>query len=327
MHTSKTVCCFLAVAFATGRAACGQTAPLPGLPNAKPVPAMQVIPKPHHRASFMWKGKELTTYHFDASLRRPFLYPIQGPAGHSLTRMGHPHLPSAHRHHNSVWISHHDVAGVDFWSDQGKGRIVHQRTLKYEDGEESSAIVSENHWKTTDGKLLLVERRRTEVQSLGQGQWMLVIDLQFKSPGRQVTLGKTPLGMIGVRMAKTLGVSDGGGTIRNSAGAVNERGVLGKRAKWVDYSGPIAKDTAEGITLMDHPNNPQHPTIFHARDDGWMGASLTHSQAITITPNRPLSLRYALYIHSGVPSRKAIGRRFDAFSRSRGSDLWSDARR
>jgi hypothetical protein len=51
-------------------------------------------------------------------------------------------------------------------------------------------------------------------------------------------LGKTPFGFIGVRMAKTIGVHDGGGTILNSEGALDEKEVFWKHAKWAVYSGP-----------------------------------------------------------------------------------------
>ena len=56
------------------------------------------------------------------------------------------------------------------------------------------------------------------------------------------TFGKTPFGLVGVRMAKPIGIHDGGGTIRNSEGNVDEQGDNGcfwKRARWCDYSGPI----------------------------------------------------------------------------------------
>ena len=120
-------------------------------------------------------------------------------------------------------------------------------------------------------------------------------------------------------MAKTIGVNDGGGTIRNSEGGVNEAGVFWKSAKWVDYSGPITATATEGITLMDHPSNPNHPSIFHVRNDGWMGASLTHQAPRTIEPGQPLRLRYGLYVHAGMPDTKVLEQRWVEFSRSRNS--------
>lgn len=97
-------------------------------PTPKRVPRMQVIPMPYHQASFQRDGVEITRYHFGPGLHRPFLFPIIGQSGISLTRMGHPHDPESHSHHNSVWISHNDVDGISFWSDGGGGlqRFAHK---------------------------------------------------------------------------------------------------------------------------------------------------------------------------------------------------------
>jgi hypothetical protein len=130
-----------------------------------------------------------------------------------------------------------------------------------------------------------------------------------------VTLGKTNFGVIGVRMAKTIGVHDGGGMIRNSEGAVNEPQVHEKPARWVDYSGAITAQAREGITLLDHPINPNHPTVFHVRDDGWMGAALNFAGPRTIEPGRPLKLRYGLWVHAGVPAASTIDEQFAAFAK------------
>jgi hypothetical protein len=136
-----------------------------------------------------------------------------------------------------------------------------------------------------------------------------------------VTLGKTPFGLIGVRMAKTIGVNDGGGTIRNSDGGVNEAGVFWKRARWVDYSGPITPKSFEGVALFDHETNPNHPTYFHVRNDGWMGASLAFDGARAIEAGQLLKLRYGLYIHSGVPAPKLLEQRWKEFSREQPADV------
>ena len=284
-----------------------------------PVPRAQAVPQPYDQVSFQRDGREIARYHFGKDLRRPFVFPLVGPSGRSLTRMGHPRDPESHSHHNSVWVAHHDVGGVSFWDDRAKGRIVHQRVATLEDeGGDAAAVVSVNHWvNDADGKVVLKERRRTEVRLLDGGQVLLLIDLQLEPAGAApVTLGKTPFGLLGVRMAKTIGVHDGGGTVRNSEGGAGEKQVLWKRARWVDYSGPITADAAEGVTLFDHPSNANHPTFFHVRDDGWMGASLTYEGARMIEPGKPLVLRYGLYVHGGTPPAQDLERRWKAFSES-----------
>jgi hypothetical protein len=277
----------------------------------KPVPAMQALPLPDAQISFQRNGAELTRYHFDPRLRRPFLYPVIGPSGRSLTRMGHPHDPVSHSHHNSIWISHASVDGVSFWDDRAAGQILHQRVEKFEDGEAAAALVV-NSWATSN-KVVLTERRFMTIRPLPRNEWLLIIDLHLEPKSDSVTFGKTPFGLVGVRMAKTIGVHDGGGQIRNSEGGINETNVLWKRARWVDYSGPIAPRKVEGIALMDHPSNPNHPTYFHVRNDGWMGTSLTYAEPRTVLKGQGLKLRYGFYIHGDAPTPEALESRWREF--------------
>ena len=275
---------------------------------AAPFPVLQTIPLPLHQISFQREGHEVARYYFGPDLRRPFIYPIIGPAGRSLTRMGHPHDPESHSHHNSFWIAHNSVNGISFWEDRAPGKIVHQRVDRLED----DAVLTRNSWVASN-QVLVAERRYARIEPLGRNQWLLTVDLELRAGKRDVILGKTPFGLVGVRMAKTIGVNDGGGKIRNSEGGINEAGVFWKRARWVDYSGPITPNATEGITLLDHPANPNHPTVFHVRNDGWMGASLTFDGARTLTPDSPLRLTYGLYVHAGMPatnSLEKIWRRF-----------------
>jgi hypothetical protein len=285
---------------------------------------MQVVPLPDHQASFQRDGQELARYHFGPDLRRPFLFPIVGPSGRSLTRMGHPHDPESHSHHNSVWISHNDVDGDDFWSDRGPGRVAHRRVVRLDDSDDEATLIAVNDWVGRGDQVRMIERRGIRVRPLDDRQWLLVLDLQFESPRRAVTIGMTPFGPVGVRMAKTIGISDGGGLIRNSEGQVDEQGPNGafrKRARWVDYSGPITRDAVEGITLFDHPSNPSHPTHFHVRADGWMGASLTFEKPILIRPGELLHLRYGLFVHDGLPTPEAIDARWAEFAKTKVVDL------
>ncbi len=309
------------------------------LPNAKPVPDVQVLPLPYDQASFEHLGRELTRYHFGPQLRRPFWYPIVGPAGRSLTRMNMPSDPGrsvtperqpqnpnspgdprGHSHQNSVWISHKDVNGFDFWRDSGPiaGQIVHQTRregLQYQDGTPAASLLSLNYWNDPQGKTLMIERRRTTVAADEGGSWWMTIDLQFEAPpSGQVILGKTAFGPIGVRMAKTISVSDGGGRILNSAGQHNEAQAFRKPARWVDYSGPITNEQTAGITLMDHPANPNHPAPFHVRDNGWMGVCLTLDGPVTITPDKPLRLRYGLWMHPDVPDAQKLDQQWQTFA-------------
>ncbi len=303
------------------------------LPAARPLPATTLTPLPDDRVSIAHERRELTQIHFGAELRRPFLFPIIGPTGDSLTRLGHPHDPHGHSHHNSVWISHHDVGGVSFWSDRGKesGQIKLERMVRYDDAadiakanqapsaqrvrDEGALVEAFFLWSGAEGKTLLREQRIVRVYPLDEREWLLVIDLVLQPTADPVTLGKTPFGLLGVRMAKSIGVLDGGGRILSSEGKRGEAEVLWQRARWVDYAGPITDDETAGITLLDHPSNPNHPTYFHVRGDGWMGTSLTFDAPRTIERDTPLALRYGLYVHRGVLKAEVIEQAFARFAK------------
>jgi len=286
--------------------------------QTKPIPRLLAVPQPYDQVSFQREGQEIARYHFGKELNRPFVFPLIGPSGVPLTRLGHPRDPAGHSHHNSFWVAHHDVNGTTFWGDRGtnQGRIVHQRLEPLlDDAGEVASVIAHNAWINQSNRTLLLERRQMVVLLLPKNEYFVVLDLEFTLPkgGKPVTFGKTSFGLVAVRMVKSIGVHDGGGRLRNSDGAVNEKEVFWKPAKWVDYAGVSTGKTVEGITLMDHPMNPQHPSPFHVRDDGWMGACLSQNGPISLEAEKPLRVRYAAYIHRGLPDPKALEAKWEEF--------------
>ena len=63
--------------------------------------------------------------------------------------------------------------------------------------------------------------------------------------------------------------------ILNSAGQLNEAEAFRKPARWVDYSGPITHERRPASRSWITRRNPNHPSPFKVRDNGWMGVSLT----------------------------------------------------
>jgi hypothetical protein len=298
-------------------------APWAAAEDLPPVPRVQAVPLPHHVTSFRLDDRELVALHHDPRDMRPFWHPLRGSHEPSLTRMGHPHDPAGHSHHNSLWISHNALNGLDFWGDRAprQGRIVTVEVPReaYTEGDDAASMRMVNHWLAAeDGAVVAIERRRTEVRPLaGAGDWLLVIDLEFAPPpGRTLTFGATGFGPVGVRMARSIGVHDGGGRILNSAGERNEPEAFRRPARWCDYAGRITNDPAGfgGVALLNHPGNPHHPTAFHVRDDGWMGCCLSLEEPVTVAEGGTLRLRYGVWVHDGIPDAAAVERRFAAFT-------------
>lgn len=281
----------------------------PGYPRA------MVIPQPEEQVSFEVDGVEWVRYHYGDRTPKPYFYPVVGPAGHPVTRLTHPHDPFTHAHHLSLWIGHQNVGGLNFWEHmRSPARIVPDRIARIADGDAASLVI---HAKWVDGDrkpVLLDERKWTlaprfeTIGTHGHGEFVLDLELKLTPVAPALVLGKTHFGLVSVRVAKMMGTIDGGGTIRNSEGQVNEAQLMPhKRARWCDYSGRAAP-TGEvaGITLMDHPANPNHPTYFHVRGDGWMGSSFTEEADVEVRKDKPLVLRYRFWIHRGLPDAATI---------------------
>ena len=268
-------------------------------PRPRSFDGVQAVPLAGAQIAFEVGGEERARYHFGRDLLKPFVFPLIGPAGRRLTRLGHPHDPEGHSHHRSLWIGHRDVNGVNFWEDRD-GRIVHQRVVSFEDGADAASLCVELAWRDGQGKTLLNERRTMALRALENGESYFDITLKLSAADEPVTFGKAPFGFLGVRVAKSMGVNDGGGRVLNSEGGQNESGTHWKQARWVDTAGPVSKTAVNGLALFDHPDNPNHVTVFHVRDDGWMGASFSYDAPVTLTADKALELRYRLYAHGDV---------------------------
>lgn len=259
-------------------------------------PKCQAIPYPT-KVSFQLDGNEMFAYKYKNIESRPYIFPVIGPSGRIITRIGHPHDPVSHSHHYSIWLGHQDINGVNFWeeSDQS-GRQVSQGILKFEDSDEFCSMTASVSWQDVNGKVLLDETKKIGMHSLKDSQNLIRIELCFKAAS-DLRLGKTPFAFLGVRVAKTMGVHDGGGKISNSEGQINEEEVFRKTARWCDYSGPISPEEWNGITIIDSPSNLNHPPKWHVRNDGWMCPSLFLDEGIDLAKDEELKLRYGLLVH------------------------------
>lgn len=275
-------------------------------------PRVQVIPGVD-RAVFQVDGAEVLTYEFGTDGPRPFVFPARGPSGNVLTRMGHPN-PVGHEHHRSIWFGHQNIQGVNFWEEKPNSdvRIKHKKVLAYQDGPEWAGLAADLDW-WANGASVMTHRLTLSLSLQPEGH-ALDVQSRFESHGKPVELGKTNFGFLGVRVAKTLSEQFGGGVLTNSEGATGEPAIFAKPARWVDYSGPSGPKTTEGIAYLDHPSNPQHPTSWHVRRDGWMCASFNLREAYGLAKDHPLDLRYRLLLHKGPADPSLLNVAFDRFA-------------
>ena len=269
-------------------------------------PYCEVVPEAGKQAVFRFGGEERLRWNFGTDYPRPFFYPVRGPSGAGLTRMGHPGAAD-HDHHQSIWFAHDSVDGHGFWSNQSPGVIRQKEWLAYQDGDSEAVMAALLSWRVEEtGAELLEQELIAAARPAEDGGTLLEIGAEFRPAGDAVAFGQTNFGFLAVRVAKSLSAYFGGGRLVNSEGGEGEEAVFGERARWMDYSGPVAVGTGqsrrvvtEGLAYISHPDNPAHPPRWHVRSDGWMGAAHSMDGPLTAEREAPLRLRWLIHAHAG----------------------------
>jgi Methane oxygenase PmoA len=280
-------------------------------------PRCRVEPRPHQAFAFMLDGREVACWHAGTDSPRPFLYPLIGPSGRPLTRIGHPGAPN-HDHHLSVWFAHQSVERVDFWSNKPGPRIRQKEWLVQEDGDDESVLAVRLGWNDGHDAADLLEQDVVFAArpAAKPGEWYLEIQTTLKPNSPTLTFHQSNFGLLAVRVAREISEHFGKGRITGSDGKTGEPALFNQPNAWIDYSGTVPGHE-EGITLIDHPGNVGHPPRWHVRVDGWMGPSLTRTVDLTIRRDSPLTLRYLLVIHAGAVNSAALADAKNAFSLSK----------
>lgn len=292
-----------------------------------PFPAVQVLPDVNDRVWVRCRGRDLLGYYHGGSYRKPFFYPVNGPGGSSLTRLGHPRdFSGGHDHHRSLWVEHEIVNNVSFETEHlhffagtdsrlvGIGRIAQRQFLRQEDGPVFARLEMALDWMSHEERALLSERRCARVYPLAGGEQLIDFDLTLEPQVEQVTFGQSTFGILAARVAHSLEVMRGGGRILNARGALNEAQVHRQQAEWCDYSGPVSETETNGIAILGHPENLHFPNYWHVRDDGWMCAAPFARHAKTINRDEKLRFRFRVYVHDGDDPER-IAARFEEFAR------------
>ena len=280
------------------------------------------------RTGILVDGKEIAALVHDPDQRKPYLYPIIGPNGRPITRAfpmetGLEGEKQDHPHQRSLWFTHGDVGGVDFWSEtRSAGRVRQVEIERTESGPVHGRIVTRNEWLAPDGRKVLADRRTLTVYPLERGEWLLDVEIVLLASEGPVKFGDTKEGTFGIRLAETM-KEDRGGTIVNSRGA---RGMLmtwGKPAEWVDYHGKVAEDVV-GVAILDHPTSFRHPTHWHVRDYGLFAANPFGYGAFyagekkdgshTLPKGEMMRFRYRVYFHHGPADTANVERVYQGFA-------------
>jgi len=284
---------------------------------------------------------ELFTEYLTNSGGKPILWPIIGPTGAAMTRS----FPMAkvageatdHVHQRSFWFTHGSVNGVDFWMEGPKaGKQKHKEFVKVEGGKQAT-IVTRNDWVLPNGDKILEDERRLAFFPSGEGR-VIDFDITLTANNGPVTFGDTKEGSFGLRIAESMRADSkaGNGRIRNSEGQIDDISTVksaktwGRRAAWVDYTGPVkhasGKEEILGIAILNHPSSFRFPTYWHVRPYGLFAAnpfgvhdfegqkSPEGAGNYTLPKGQSLTFRYRVIFHKVGANDEGIKRAFEEYA-------------
>ncbi len=234
-----------------------------------------------------------------------------------------------HKHHRSLWYSHGDVNGVDFWAESPKsGSIVHDRFIEIRSDADSGEIRSANNWVAPDGTIVCTDERTFRVYRRPSNERLIDFEVTIFAGDEPLVLGDTKEGSMALRLSETMrlkpnefNVGKPVGTIVQSSGHRNND-TWGKRAAWCDYYGLVEGKTL-GVAIFDHPGNPRHPTWWHVRDYGLFAANpfgLHHFEKkpegtgnLTVPAGQSVTFRYRIYMHEGDELQADVAGRYEVY--------------
>lgn len=278
------------------------------------------------RIEIMIDGRPAARYHFGSEWLKPFLHEVRAGSGTVVTR-GYPVTQVTgesrdHFWHHGIWYGHGDINGVDFWREftgdpreDAKfklpiGRFVIKGRPRVKGGVKSGSLAADfdlvTHEKKVIGTIRQVFRfRREATATLIDAEITILADR-----GIALRMGDTEEGSLGLRFNDAFR-QDRGAVISNSSGLKGTEKVWGQRAEWVDYTTTINGERV-GLTILDHPGNPKHPTYWHARGYGLCGVNPfgehdfhndpQRDGSLTIKAGGDLRFRYRIAIHGGQPA-------------------------
>jgi hypothetical protein len=288
-------------------------------------------------------GKLFTEYIFKGA-PRPYLYPVLAADGTELTRnypmkADVPGEVRDHPHHRSLWFTHGDVNGLDFWAESGgakQGRIVSE-SVEHTAKDGVGTIRARNRWAGPDGAVHLTDETTIRIRGSGENR-ILDYEVTLKAPaGKPAVLGDTKEGSMAIRLplwmtpphSYSMGKGkrekhDGKGTIINDSGQTNDA-TWGKKSTWVDYHAP--KDgKVYGVAMFDHPKNPRHPTWWHVRSYALFAANPfgkhdfeglknePKAGELTIPAGGSVTFRWRFYFHLGDEKSAKIAERYQEYA-------------
>jgi hypothetical protein len=273
--------------------------------QAQQKPAVRITKDAKAKKIDVFVGKQLfTSFLYPDSLEKPVLYPLHTAKGTAVTRgfpvTPKPGDPTDHPHHLGLWLNFENVNGLDFWNNSyaiptekkgAYGWIKTDKILETTSGPTGTLAYHAN-WTNQQNDVLLEETTRFEFS--GTHQQRTIDRVTTLKANTEVTFTDVKDGLLGLRVAHELQIpsdkdekfTDNKGNVTvvkagtdripngNYLASTGKRGndVWGTRAAWCKMYGKMGTDSVS-VVILDHAQNFNYPTYWHARGYGLFAAN------------------------------------------------------
>jgi hypothetical protein len=309
--------------------------------SAQKSEAVKVVPsKTEHKVDIFIGGKIFTSFLYPDSLEKPVLYPLHTANGTVVTRgfplNPKPGDPTDHPHHIGLWFNFENLNGLDFWNNSYAipkekknlyGWIRTDKVLETKSGN-TGALAYHANWTDQQKNVILEETTRFEFS--GTASQRIIDRYTTLKASVDATFNDAKDGMLGLRLAHELQMpatedqkftDDKGNVTIVKAGTdkvangnyLTSAGKTGNdawstRGVWCKVYGKMGTDSVS-IAIIDHPQNPNYPTFWHARGYGLFAANPLGEKVFTngksaknlhLSKGESVTFKYRIVIDNGA---------------------------
>ena len=303
--------------------------------------------------------KLFTSFLYPDSLEKPVLFPLHAANGTVVTRgfplNPQPGDPNDHPHHIGMWFNFENVNGLDFWNNSYAiaeekknlyGWIKTDRILQISGGTKGILAYHAN-WVNKKNEVLLEET--THFEFSGTTHQRVIDRLTVLKANTDLLFTDAKDGLLGIRLAHALQMPTdkdqkftddkgnetivrGGTDLIATGNYISSEGTHGDsvwstRGRWCKVYGKVGRDSIS-IAIIDHPENPNYPTFWHARGYGLFAANplgekiFTNGRSVknlSLKKGGTVSFRYRTIIEEGKNTimDRQLNKLADEFAKSK----------
>ncbi|HEY2582578.1 MAG TPA: PmoA family protein [Mucilaginibacter sp.] len=295
--------------------------------------------KKENRVYIFIGGKPFTSFLYPDTLEKPVLYPLRTSNGTTVTRgfplNPRPGEPTDHPHHLGLWFNFENVNGLDFWNNSYAipankkslyGWIRTDKIIEAKGGK-TGVLAYHANWTNQQKQVLMEETTRFEFS--GNENQRIIDRFTTLMADTAIVFNDAKDGMLGLRLAHELQIpatedqqfTDNKGNVTvvkagtdriangnylTSAGKTGND-AWSTRGVWCKVFGKMGADSVS-IAIIDHPNNPNYPTFWHARGYGLFAANplgekvFTNGKSaknLTLKKGESVTFKYRIVITNG----------------------------